>query len=360
MNDQPDSAVMEMLVELACRAPSVHNSQPWRWVQSEHGLDLYTDRSRLLGAIDPTERQMVLSCGAALDHLCTAAAAFRWTTDVDLMPTPGAPDHLARVRLIHDAHPRSHEFDLLAAINRRRSDRRAFGPVPDNRLPARYAGRVDGDIRLTFLSVEAKETLATASRLSAGIRKYDATYQAEIRWWAGHSFRSAGIPPAALADRAETSRVQVGREFPEPHRPGGTETREQMTDESTVVLLGTASDERLDWLQCGRAMSAFLLAATADGLATCPLTHMTEQSGSRRLVESLAPGQGVPQVLIRIGAPAVGSPLAPTPRRAVSSVLSVAARSTARGNARRKTGDQMLWGAAAVELSNGKRASENG
>ncbi|MCJ0979897.1 nitroreductase family protein [Rhodococcus sp. ARC_M12] len=336
MNDQPDSAVTEMLVELACRAPSVHNSQPWRWVHSEHGLDLYTDRSRLLGAIDPTERQMVLSCGAALDHLCTAAAAFRWTTDVDLMPTPGAPDHLARVRLSHDAHPRSHEFDLLAAINRRHSDRRAFGPVPDNRIPARYVGRIDAgdDIRVTFLSDESKETLAAASKLSANVRKYDATYQAEIRWWAGHSFRSGGIPPEALTDRAESSRVQVGREFPEPHRAGRTETREPATDESTVALLGTASDERLDWLQCGRAMSAFLLAATADGLATCPLTHMTEQSGSRRLVESLAPGQGVPQVLIRIGAPAIGSPLAPTPRRAVSSVLSVAVRSTARGSRR--------------------------
>ncbi|MDZ7930734.1 MAG: nitroreductase family protein [Rhodococcus sp. (in: high G+C Gram-positive bacteria)] len=336
MNDQPDSAVVQMLVELACRAPSVHNSQPWRWVHSEHGLDLFTDRSRLLGAIDPTERQMLLSCGAALDHLCTAAAAFRWTADVELMPTAGASDHLARVRLTHDAHPRSHEFDLLAAINRRHSDRRAFGPVPDNRIPARYVGRVDGadDIRTTFLSAESKETLATASRLSASARKYDATYQAEIRWWAGHSFRSGGIPPEALTDRAESSRVQVGREFPEPHRIGRTETREPTTDESTVVLLGTASDERLDWLQCGRAMSAFLLAATADGLATCPLTHMTEQSGSRALVESLAPGRGVPQVLIRIGAPTIGSPLAPTPRRAVSSVLSVAARGTARGTRR--------------------------
>ena len=224
---------------------------------------------------------------------------------------------------------------MLAAINRRHSDRRAFGPVPNNRIPARYPRRVDGvhDVRTTFLSAEAKETLATASRLSANVRKYDASYQAEIRWWAGHSFRSGGIPPEALTDRTESSRVRVGREFPEPHRIGRTGTA--ATDESTVVLLGTASDERVNWLQCGRVMSAFLLAATADGLATCPLTHMTEQAGSRALVESLAPGRGVPQVLIRIGAPMVGSPLAPTPRRAVSSVLSVATGSTARGT--RKT-----------------------
>ncbi|MDI9893949.1 nitroreductase family protein [Rhodococcus sp. IEGM 1381] len=326
MNDQPDTAVVEMLVELACRAPSVHNSQPWRWTYSARGLDLYTDSSRLLGVIDPTERQMVLSCGAALDHLDKAAAALRWTTEIDLLPTPGAPDHLAHVRFVHDAHPRSHEFDLLAAINRRHSDRRAFGPVPSNRILTRYLGQAHYGTETTVLSAESKQTLAKASTLSASVRKYDATYQAEIRWWAGHSFRSGGIPPEALTSRADASRVQVGRQFPEPHRVARTVTTEPVEDESTVVLLGTAADERLDWLQCGRAMSAFLLAATADGLATCPLTHLTEQSGSRHLVESLAPQNGLAQVLIRIGTPMIGSPPPRTPRHAVASVLSAPAR----------------------------------
>jgi nitroreductase len=330
MSDQPDTAVVEMLVELACRAPSVHNSQPWRWTYSEHGLDLYTDTSRVLGVIDPTERQMVMSCGAALDHLEKAAAAFRWKTEIDLLPAPGTPDHLARIRLVHDAHPRSREFDMLSAINRRHSDRRAFGPVPTDRVLMRYLGRQHYGTEMTVLSAESKQTLARASTLSAGIRKFDATYQAEIRWWAGHSFRSGGIPPEALTNRADASRVQVGRAFPEPHRVGTVVPREPVEDESTVVLLGTPSDERLDWLNCGRAMSTFLLAATADGLATCPLTHMTEQAGSRRLVQSLAPHIGMAQVLIRVGTPMIGAPAPRTPRHAVASVLSAPARATNR------------------------------
>ncbi|OZD92536.1 hypothetical protein CH260_06030, partial [Rhodococcus sp. 05-2256-B2] len=167
MSDQPDTAVVEMLVELACRAPSVHNSQPWRWTYSEHGLDLYTDTSRVLGVIDPTERQMVMSCGAALDHLEKAAAAFRWKTEIDLLPAPGTPDHLARIRLVHDAHPRSREFDMLSAINRRHSDRRAFGPVPTDRVLTRYLGRQHYGTEMTVLSAESKQTLARASTLSA-------------------------------------------------------------------------------------------------------------------------------------------------------------------------------------------------
>ncbi|OZD80057.1 hypothetical protein CH273_17480 [Rhodococcus sp. 05-339-2] len=331
MNEQPDSAVMEMLVELACRAPSVHNSQPWRWVYSDRGLDLFTDPSRLLDVIDPTERQMVISCGAALDHLRRAAAAFRWSTDIDLLPSAGRSDHLAHVHFVHDAHPRSHEFDLLTAINRRHSDRRTFGPVGDDRILTRYVLQACAryDTAITVLSSQARTTLAKASELSAAVRKYDATYQAEIRWWAGHSMKSGGIPPEALISRAQASRVPINRRFPEPREADRTVEREHVTDESTVVLLSTASDGRIDWLQCGQALSSILLAATADGLATCPLTHMTEQSGSRRVVESLAPRGGVPQVLIRIGVPMTGSPRR-TPRRAVTSVLSIAADNSTR------------------------------
>lgn len=323
MNDQPDSSVVEMLVELACRAPSVHNSQPWRWRYSDGYLDLFTDRSRLLETIDPTARQMVISCGAALDHLRRAAVTFRWTTDVDALPVPCSPEHLARVHLVHGAHPQSHEFDLLTAINRRHSDRRPFRPAPSGPLVTEYMKQAAAryDTQITVLSPQARDTLAKASRLSAGIRKYDATYQAEIRWWAGHSFAEGGIPPDALARRSESSNVALGRRFPEPRGSGIRAGSTTSIDESTVVLLSTKSDRRLDWLRCGQALSSILLEATTEGLATCPLTHLTEQSGSRALVESLAPKSGVPQVLIRLGAPPAGEVPKPTPRRPMSAVL---------------------------------------
>lgn len=326
MNANPDSSVVEMLVELACRAPSVHNSQPWRWRYADGYLDILTDRSRLLETIDPTGRQMVISCGAALDHLDRAAVTFRWTTEVDALPVPCSPEHLARVRFVHGAHPQSHEFDLLTAINRRRSDRRPFEPVPVEPLVSEHMRQAAAryDTQITVLSPEARETLAEASRLSAGIRKYDATYQAELRWWAGHSFAAGGIPPNALARRSESSNVALGRQFPEPHGVGSRAERATSVDESTVVLLSTKSDRRIDWLRCGQALSSILLEATADGLATCPLTHLTEQSGSRALVKSLAPESGVPQVLIRIGAASpAGEVPKPTPRRPMSSVLTI-------------------------------------
>ena len=63
-------------VEHALRAPSVHNTQPWRWrIDDADGVvELYADRNRHLSATDPDGRDLLISCGAALDHLVVALA----------------------------------------------------------------------------------------------------------------------------------------------------------------------------------------------------------------------------------------------------------------------------------------------
>ena len=66
--------IIEDAIHLACRAPSYHNSQPWRWVISAEGVQLFVDTDRLV-ATDTSGRQAVISCGAALDHFRVAAAA---------------------------------------------------------------------------------------------------------------------------------------------------------------------------------------------------------------------------------------------------------------------------------------------
>ncbi|MDJ0396477.1 hypothetical protein QMK17_24545 [Rhodococcus sp. G-MC3] len=266
---------------------------------------------------------MTLSCGAALDHLVTAAVALRWSTHIDMRQITVSPQRIASITFEHNATPQSHEFDLLTAISHRRSDRRLFGQISDAQAasrPIRDAAARYG-AALTVLGPDARETLAAASIHSAEVRKYDPDYQAELRWWAGHSFDHEGIPPRALNNAADSAAVQIGRRFPVP-RDG--DVRERVTedvDESTVLLLSTETDTRHDWVQSGRALSAILLEATAGGLATCTLTHLTEQSGSRTIVRSLADAAGVPQVLIRIGKPSPGPIPKQTPRLGAATVL---------------------------------------
>jgi hypothetical protein len=59
------------IVELACRAPSLHNSQPWRWVLDDSALHLFADHTRIGHRTDSAGREVILSCGVALDTTIT-------------------------------------------------------------------------------------------------------------------------------------------------------------------------------------------------------------------------------------------------------------------------------------------------
>jgi len=96
-------------VEDSLKAPSVHNTQPWRWRFGRNDAELHADRGRQLTGTDPEGRDLMLSCGAALHHLRVALAARGLGCTVDLQPDPGDGDHLATVT------PTSGPADPIAA-----------------------------------------------------------------------------------------------------------------------------------------------------------------------------------------------------------------------------------------------------
>ncbi len=316
-----DPNVIRAAVELACRAPSLHNSQPWQWVAEGAGLHLYVDHSRILYSADKTGREAHISCGAVLDHLRVAMAAAGWTANVDRFPNPNNLDHLASLdfspmSVVTDAHRRRAD-----AIMHRRTDRlpftaprnwESFEPVLRNAL--------DGTVHLDVIPDELRPELARASQLTESLRLYDDSYHIELDWWTGHFENSDGIPSSSLVSAAESDRVDVGRIFPvSVHK----ERRAGLgQDQSTVLVLSTDEDTRDDALRCGEALSAVLLECTLAGLATCTLTQLTELWSSRNLIATLTGRAAMPQLVIRVGeAPALGEVPPMTPRRPLRDVL---------------------------------------
>jgi nitroreductase len=310
---------IETVVGLACRAPSLHNSQPWRWVAVGHELRLYHDGSRLLASTDTYGRQMIISCGAALHHLQVALAASGWQFFVDRCPNSAEPHHLATVWVSGAAVPTDHDLDLGAAIGRRHSDRMALAAPTSPDLEQDACAAVSRyEVTVRSIAESDHVVLADLSARAAATRRYDQRYQDELRWWSGHSPMPDGVPLEVLLSTAEHGGVPVGRKFP---------TREQeiphpdvVRDRATVLVMSTTRDSQPSWLRCGEALSALLLTYTAAGMATCPLTHLTELPQCRSGIASM-PGQtGLPQVLVRVGL-ATGPRPAGTNRRAVADVL---------------------------------------
>ncbi|MGW5312809.1 Acg family FMN-binding oxidoreductase [Nocardia thailandica] len=318
----PDPAQVRAALALACRAPSVHNTQPWHWDFDGAELRLSRDATRLLGAADPQGRQAVISCGAVLHHARTAFAAAGWHTDTTRLPEPTNPDLLARIGFRRWTDPPAGVFRRAAVMEHRYTDRLPLDPPRDWQAIRHELAKLTSPHHIGFdvLPEDARERLAAASEHSDALRRYDMEYQSEIHWWAGHSLPTEGVPAGALASEAEAARVGVARGFPAPAHPP---RRAAIVDRSRLAVLSAAGDGPAEWLHAGEALSAVLLECAAAGLSTCALTHITEHPAGRRLLAALAGGPGIPQILVRIGSAPGDDRPERTPRRRIDEVLTV-------------------------------------
>lgn len=309
-------------VQLACRAPSLHNSQPWQMVAEGDRLHLYVDPSRILYSTDKSGREALISCGALLDHLRVAAAATGWTTDLDRFPNPNNLNYLASLQFSPMSAVTDGDRRRADAILHRRTDRLPFA-APSNweSLGPLLRDAVNaGTIHLDVIADELRPELARASRLTESLREYDTNYHTELDWWTNHFENSDGIPSRSLVSAAESDQVDVGRSFPaSPH----DQRRAYIGhDQSKVLVLSTDEDTRGEALRCGEALSAVLLECTMAGMATCTLTHLTELWDSRNLIGTLTGRNTMQQVVIRVGESPVLAEAPPvTPRRQLSDVL---------------------------------------
>lgn len=318
----PGAEVIRDAIMLAGRAPSLHNSQPWRWVVAGERLQLWADRRRLMSATDRTGRELILSCGAVLDHLRVAMAAAGWGCATTRLPDPFEPDMLATLEF-SPIDVTEARLQRAAAIRRRRTDRLPFAaPSAWASLePALRRAVLPHEVLLDMVADDARPALAEASALTERLRRYDTSYVSELRWWTS-PFESdvTHVPDSALVSGSEAAAVDVARAFPpaaeEPHRSGADH------DRSTILVLSTQHDDApLDVLRCGEALSAVLLECTVAGMATCTLTHMTEMAMSRDTVKQLTGTAGTPQLLIRVGISTLDGHVESTARRLVAEIL---------------------------------------
>ena len=120
---------MSECLAAAVAAPSIHNSQPWRFRIREDGIDVYADWGRRLEVIDPSGRELLMSLGAAVFNLRLAMRQRGRTPALRWWPDSAEPHLVARV-VTGPAVALSPGLGALAeAIPRRHTNRRPFARV---------------------------------------------------------------------------------------------------------------------------------------------------------------------------------------------------------------------------------------
>jgi hypothetical protein len=305
----------------ALAAPSVLNTQPWRWRVTGGTLDLYADRDRQLRTADPDGRLLTVSCGIALHHARLALAAAGHACEVERLPDPAEPDLLARVRVTGAVAATPTELARYAAIPRRRTDRRPYAatPVPADVL-ARLVAAAGAEGGLLYrVRRDQMPMLAVAAARAGETQRADPAHRAELARWID---RPPGTPdgvPASTAVHRVPRRVPLRRLTLDPAaglpaEPGG--------DQGAVyAVVAAPGDTPLDWLRCGEALSAVLLTAVTEGLASAPMTDVIEVPATRAMVRRLLDGAGHPGAVVRLGVAPDTAPVAAAPRRAAGEVI---------------------------------------
>ena len=315
----PDPA--SRVIGLACRAPSVHNTQPWLWrIRPDH-IELRADRRRQLPVSDPDGRNLVISCGAALHHAMVAAGGLGWTTEAVRFPVPEDPDLVAEIRL-DPGRITPAAADLLHALEDRRTDRRRFTswPVPEERL-AHLAGTADDTGAHVLPLVDPADRFTADLLIDRAIsaQQRDEALAEEQRRWIDHS-PVDGVPRASIPDDGRSRDRRENRFTPVID---SVAPRTTVEGSDGLLAICTSDDTPLSWLHTGEALSRLWLKATIAGLSVVPLSQPIEHAESRAaLHRQLFAGMALPQLLVRIGWQEISRRSLPrTPRRPLEDVL---------------------------------------
>ncbi len=320
-------AQLHFLLGYAILAPSGHNTQPWLFEVGESHIDIFADRSRALPVVDPEDRELTISCGAALGMLEIAARRFSLIMRLAFQPTAHDRAHLARAHFTTGKATSPADMAVFDAIIARRTDRRLFrlDPLPEGFAPScAEAGKALGvDIRIIE---DDEQRRAIAGLIAQGdrIQFDDPKFRKELADWVhsktlgnhdGMSGAAFGMPDILSAAGGLAIRT-----FDMGNGIAAADEDKVMFGSPTLMLL--AADETVvGWLNTGRVLAMISLLATQHGLGHSYLNQPIEIGTLRQILGGIAQADQKSQILLRLGYPGTDQPLAPAARRPVAEVL---------------------------------------
>ena len=353
---------LKFFLKYAILAPSIHNTQPWIFsLIDDNSIEVYADRRRTLRVLDPTCRELAISCGAALGHLLITIRHFGYKYKTELLPLTtgersGNEDLLARVNVYDNSNSEGNSSDtlrddteihslqeddnsrLFGAITRRRTNRFRFEErtLPDILLAGfyyiahkyphyQYQSQVKkGDPIWLHITEETEEKNALAELVVRGdrLQSSDRHFRGELASWVNlnRTHRRDGIPGYALElchflrlGPFAVRRFNISKKQAELNR-------ESAIQSSALAVLGSYSDRPLDWIITGMALANILLLARSEDI-WCSFLNQPIQIPELRnkIIDAIKKERAFPQVLLRIGY--YGHDIRPTPRRNLEEVI---------------------------------------
>jgi nitroreductase len=305
--EQVLAETLDTLVAMAARAPSVHNTQPWRFHLAGPVLEFHADPDRRLDHVDPDSRELLISCGAALFGLRLAVRQLGYRPIVELVPVRlRRPGLIARIRLGPPTPLRPGERMLLTGLRRRHTHRGPFAPEP---LPAGLLAALQREAEAEAAALVVVRDPPRHGQLVALVaaaerrQRHHPVLDRELRAWTRPpgSLARDGVPARAFSARPATHLpgALAPRDF-DLGRGWGTPPDAGEAPAATAVLT-TGADTPADWLRAGQALHRVLLRAASDWVFASLHTQPLEIAPLRAAVRAQLQLPGAPQMLLQLG-----------------------------------------------------------
>jgi hypothetical protein len=301
--------IARYVVAYAVWAPSVHNTQPWRFTVGGQQISLHTDTDRRLAVADPDGREMMISCGAALFNVRLALRSLGYIPETAVLPDRDQPTLVARVSWRPHAAVDEFERRLFGHMRTRRTHRGAFDPEPlppDTLAALRAAAAREGAALRIVADDGRRAALADAVDTAEHHLRLVGERCRELARWAPApgSARTDGVPATSYPARADhTEPYFPGRDFAHGHGWGlpRLSTATSVRAAGVAGLLTTAADRPLDWVNAGQALQRMLLTASTCGAAVALHSQPFELPWLREFIRTQLSDGAYPHLVLRIG-----------------------------------------------------------
>ena len=325
----PDTSLFR-LVRAAQFAPSVMNTQPWKFeISASDRIDVRADPKRWLAHTDPRQRELFISCGAALFNLRMALRVTGHDPVVWLRPYPdNDPSLLASVEVVvsRPHAPTVLEQGLFEQIRWRHTNRAPFSDTPAGLNIVAELEHVAWRERTHLWLLDRRLTRDLLAEITEANSKFkrDTDYLNELRQYTSARAPGFGIPGEALGPLPPDKRknripyrdLGLGLESSVKRRVLPFEKRPRL------LMLATDNDTPLDWLRAGQGLQRVLLTAARRHVAASFYTQTLEFDdiyGKKRGETDLRwPWPKHVQMIMRVG---YGPAPALTPREACPVVM---------------------------------------
>ncbi len=328
------SEKFKFLLNYAVLAPSGHNTQPWLFKIVDDAVEFYADKTRALSVVDPNNRELIISCGAALFHLRIAMRHFGYGDVVEILPDCQNPNLLARIRFGSKRIVKAEENFLFRAIPKRCTNRlpfanRQLSASLISELQVAACSEYTCCLEHTWLQVIPEATRQTVINLidrGDRLQMANPLFRQELAKWirSGKSSSHDGIPAYAqgMDERLDAIAPLIAfaiRSF-DLGKSQSVKDRQLAEKAPVLILLSSRQDTSQDWLATGEALAHLLLRARVDSVWASFFNQPIEIPELRSRLKALFPQNGYPQILLRLG---YGQEIKPTPRRSVNEVLQI-------------------------------------